>query len=438
MEKYGIYAETTIRRPAKVNAMDRNIKPIDEKHQLVFYTGRDGNGDINKVGLDYYNGLIDALLAKGIHPYVTLFHWDLPQALEDIYDGWLNPHIIGAFVKYATACFEAFGDRVKNSITFNEPHGFSIEGYDMGLQAPGRCVPFCLTSYAELETLPQNLVPVYLASNFDNDKGSAHFEYITRPRYSNFVGNLEPCQGCDCIEGCAGEKCSCILRNGAEVPYNQNGILINKKPLIYECGDKCKCPPSCRNSTTQKGLKNHLEVFKTSDRGFGVRCWDSIAVGTFIYEYTGEVVSEEEAALQHEGNEYILSAMHSQERWTDWGSIVDILCKQKQQDVSSQAPSSFSSFVDASKMGNVSRFINHSCSPNVFIQFILHDHQDTRFSHIVFFATENIPPLTELTFDYGTNVPRVGDIEGSGGYKGASKSKVCLCGASNCKGNFVR
>eukprot|EP01018_Ginkgo_biloba_P032978 Gb_25422 [translate_table: standard] len=152
MEKYGIYAETTIRKTAKVNAVDHNMKPIDEKHQL------DGNGDINKVGLDYYNGLIDALLAKGIHPYVTLFHWGLPQDLEDIYDGWLSPHIIGDFVKYAMACFEAFGDRVKNSITFNEPHGFSIEGYDMGLQAPGICVPFCLTSYAELETLPQNLI----------------------------------------------------------------------------------------------------------------------------------------------------------------------------------------------------------------------------------------------------------------------------------------
>eukprot|EP01018_Ginkgo_biloba_P040396 Gb_06446 [translate_table: standard] len=82
----------------------------------------DGNGDIYKDGLDYYNGLIDALLAKGIHPYVTLFHWDLPQALEDIYDGWLSPHIV-----------------VKTWITFNEPHGFSIEGHDMGLQAPGRC-----------------------------------------------------------------------------------------------------------------------------------------------------------------------------------------------------------------------------------------------------------------------------------------------------------
>eukprot|EP01018_Ginkgo_biloba_P030690 Gb_32673 [translate_table: standard] len=98
-----------------------------------------GNGDINKDGLDYYNGLIDAPLAKGIHPYVTLFHWDLPQALEDIYDGWLSPYIVGDFVKYATTCFEAFGDRVKNWITFNEPHGFSIEGHDMGLKAPRRC-----------------------------------------------------------------------------------------------------------------------------------------------------------------------------------------------------------------------------------------------------------------------------------------------------------
>lgn len=98
-----------------------------------------GSQDINKAGLDYYNALIDTLLAKGIDPYVTLYHWDLPQALEDAYDGWLNPQIIADFARYAEACFQAFGDRVKHWITFNEPRGISIHGYDIGIQAPGRC-----------------------------------------------------------------------------------------------------------------------------------------------------------------------------------------------------------------------------------------------------------------------------------------------------------
>ncbi|KAJ6825564.1 beta-glucosidase 25 [Iris pallida] len=98
-----------------------------------------GTGEPNIEGIDYYNSLIDALLQKGIEPYVTLYHWDLPQALEDRYDGWLNKQIIKDFENYARTCFEAFGDRVKHWITFNEPHNFALQGYDTGIQAPGRC-----------------------------------------------------------------------------------------------------------------------------------------------------------------------------------------------------------------------------------------------------------------------------------------------------------
>ncbi|KAL8237807.1 hypothetical protein R6Q59_018888 [Mikania micrantha] len=98
-----------------------------------------GTGEPNPQGIEYYNNLIDSLLEKGIEPYATLYHWDLPQMLEDEYDGWLNTRIIDDFKHYAFKCFEAFGDRVKNWITFNEPHGFAIQGYDYGIQAPGRC-----------------------------------------------------------------------------------------------------------------------------------------------------------------------------------------------------------------------------------------------------------------------------------------------------------
>ncbi|KAF8409445.1 hypothetical protein HHK36_005521 [Tetracentron sinense] len=98
-----------------------------------------GTGVPNQEGINYYNSLIDALLEKGIEPYVTLYHWDLPQALEDRYGGWLSRQIVEDFEYYASTCFQAFGDRVKYWITFNEPHGFSLQGYDTGLQAPGRC-----------------------------------------------------------------------------------------------------------------------------------------------------------------------------------------------------------------------------------------------------------------------------------------------------------
>ncbi|XP_061368012.1 beta-glucosidase 40-like [Gastrolobium bilobum] len=98
-----------------------------------------GSGEINQAGIDHYNKLINALLAKGIEPYVTLYHWDLPQALEDKYTGWLSTEIIKDFATYAETCFQKFGDRVKHWITFNEPHTFATQGYDVGLQAPGRC-----------------------------------------------------------------------------------------------------------------------------------------------------------------------------------------------------------------------------------------------------------------------------------------------------------
>ncbi|OVA18903.1 Glycoside hydrolase [Macleaya cordata] len=98
-----------------------------------------GSGEVNQAGIDHYNKLINALLAKGIEPYVTLYHWDLPQAIEDNYNGWLSPKIITDFAIYAETCFKNFGDRVKHWITFNEPHTFAIQGYDVGLQAPGRC-----------------------------------------------------------------------------------------------------------------------------------------------------------------------------------------------------------------------------------------------------------------------------------------------------------
>ncbi|XP_034696060.1 beta-glucosidase 40-like [Vitis riparia] len=99
----------------------------------------DGTGKMNQAGVDHYNRLINALIAKGIEPYVTLYHWDLPQTLEDKYNGWLDPQIIKDFALYAETCFQQFGDRVKHWITFNEPHTFTVQGYDEGLQAPGRC-----------------------------------------------------------------------------------------------------------------------------------------------------------------------------------------------------------------------------------------------------------------------------------------------------------
>ncbi|XP_052178440.1 beta-glucosidase 12-like [Diospyros lotus] len=97
------------------------------------------SGGVNKEGIKYYNNLINELLRKGIKPFVTLFHWDLPQALEDEYGGFLSPKIVDDYRDYAEVCFREFGDRVKHWITLNEPWSYTTAGYATGLFAPGRC-----------------------------------------------------------------------------------------------------------------------------------------------------------------------------------------------------------------------------------------------------------------------------------------------------------
>ncbi|KAL7102579.1 hypothetical protein ACP275_08G128700 [Erythranthe tilingii] len=94
---------------------------------------------VNQDGINYYNNLINELLVNGIEPFVTILHFDIPQALEDAYGGFLSPQILVDFVDFANLLFDQFGDRVKYWITINEPWTFSVYGYAFGLFAPGRC-----------------------------------------------------------------------------------------------------------------------------------------------------------------------------------------------------------------------------------------------------------------------------------------------------------
>ncbi len=99
-----------------------------------------GTGSINQKGIDHYNRLIDGLLERGIAPAATIYHWDLPQALEDK-GGWLNRDTAQYLADYAAICADVFGDRVDRFVTINEPQIVAKLGYRVGIHAPGVADP---------------------------------------------------------------------------------------------------------------------------------------------------------------------------------------------------------------------------------------------------------------------------------------------------------
>ncbi|KAF2319367.1 hypothetical protein GH714_015178 [Hevea brasiliensis] len=104
----------------------------------VIPSGRRREG-VNKEGIEFYNNVINEIISNGLEPFVTIFHWDTPQALEDKYGGFLSRDIVYDYYEYANLLFEEFGDRVKYWMTFNEPWSLSGFSYDDGVFAPGRC-----------------------------------------------------------------------------------------------------------------------------------------------------------------------------------------------------------------------------------------------------------------------------------------------------------
>lgn len=148
--------DTFSRQPGKVFNMDNGDVACDSYHRydedvaLLKQLGAkayrfsvawpriipDGDGEINRAGLDYYHKLVDELIANGLEPYCTLYHWDLPQALQDR-GGWDNRETIEAFVRYAEVMFKEFGGKIKHWITLNEPWCVSFLSNYIGAHAPG-------------------------------------------------------------------------------------------------------------------------------------------------------------------------------------------------------------------------------------------------------------------------------------------------------------
>jgi beta-glucosidase len=162
----------------------------------------EGRGSVNTAGLDYYDRLVDELLAAGVEPFLTLYHWDLPQALEDR-GGWPVRDTAEAFAEYAEVVAARLGDRVRHWITQNEPWVISWLGYGIGQDAPGRATEaeaiaaghhVLLAHGLALEVLRRDvpaaqvgvtidLIPMHPLSDSEADAQAARREDVSRNRW---------------------------------------------------------------------------------------------------------------------------------------------------------------------------------------------------------------------------------------------------------------
>lgn len=124
----------------------------------------DGKGTINQKGLDYYSRFVDALLEKEITPFVTLFHWDMPQALQDEYGGFASRETAVYFADYVELVVTHLGDRVKHWITLNEPWEHAALGYLLGEHAPGKTNPWTYFKVAHHQLLGHGLAMARIKS----------------------------------------------------------------------------------------------------------------------------------------------------------------------------------------------------------------------------------------------------------------------------------
>ena len=219
--------------------------------------------------------------------------------------------------------------------------------------------------------------------------------------------------GCCCNEStCFDDKCACITEGNSN--YTQHGMLTFIDNIIFdphftravfECNDVCACALSCPNRVVQRGLAFKLKVVQTQNRGFGVEVLQKIFKGDYVIDYAGEVLSAQEALQRIKAKEngqcnYLLTV----------------------REIFGEKP--VTTFIDAFKFGNVSRFINHSCEPNL----ILHPVRvNSSVPRLALFAKHDIHIGEELSFDYGggNSVEKCDNVE---------ERIPCRCGSTLCKG----
>ncbi|TRY82244.1 hypothetical protein DNTS_009361 [Danionella cerebrum] len=244
-------------------------------------------------------------------------------------------------------------------------------------------------------------VPIPCVNGVDDEGFPSDYKYIAEnceTSAMNIDRNITHLQHCSCTDDCSSSNCLCGQLS-IRCWYDKDQRLLQEfnkiePPLIFECNMACSCYKTCKNRVVQAGIKVRLQLYRTEKMGWGVRALHDIPQGSFICEYVGELISDAEADVR-EDDSYLFDLDNKDG---------EVYC------------------IDARYYGNISRFINHLCDPNIIPVRVFMLHQDLRFPRIAFFSSRDIYTGQELGFDYGD---RFWDIK--------SKYFTCQCGSEKCK-----
>ncbi|CAJ1051284.1 histone-lysine N-methyltransferase SETMAR [Xyrichtys novacula] len=285
----------------------------------------------------------------------------------------------------------------------------NVEKLSLDLSSGLENVPVSIEGISAIQTLPRF---EYSPDNIQGPGCTIDPSEVTLP-------------GCSCItRSCSTESCSCLQIHGQA--YDSTGSLLNQSSTdsgycspVFECNALCGCSDACSNRVVQRGVRLRLEVYHTNNRGWGVRTLEAIPNRTFVCEYAGEVISFEEArcrqlAQRPEENNYIIAVR--EHAGTD--SVTE-------------------TFVDPAVMGNVGRFLNHSCQPNLLMQPV---RVHSVVPRLALFAGRDINALEELVFDYSGGYSNQPPAEAPSTHRAniaqankPDQRKKCHCGANNCQ-----
>lgn len=215
----------------------------------------------------------------------------------------------------------------------------------------------------ELQAQIRNKEDILVSIENDEDfSDPPNFEYVTKSFLTdevNTVGN-QNVVGCKC-DVCSKDSECCPQLKGEPFAYEEDKnkrvvLKLESAEMIYECGDLCPCGQDCINRVSQRPKEIPLCLFKTKNRGYGIKAMANITKGEFILEYVGELIGQREANARPE-TAYLF-------------------------DLNLDRSKSHVHTIDAYKYGNLSRFLNHSCEPNARIWFVNNCHGDPKYQKL--------------------------------------------------------